>query len=165
MATAKAARGAGAPQQLAPLKAKTRDAPADALEDAVHIQAPHGNADAVGGTPTSPLARLADAVGAARASIGARAPRARARASACAPQLPRRPLRGRSTGKLSRPRAPPQPRADDLLHIVKEPQDAAARMCGSMMSKEYGAHEPAHTEHHKLRGVARPPPPGERTQP
>lgn len=41
---------------------------------------------------------------------------------------------------------------DTLRHIVQQPQDAAAQLCGAMVSKDYGAHEPAHTEHHIYRG-------------
>lgn len=44
---------------------------------------------------------------------------------------------------------------DNLMHIVQEPQDAAAQLCGGLMSKEYGAHERPHTEHHLYRGAAR----------
>jgi hypothetical protein len=36
-------------------------------------------------------------------------------------------------------------------HALNDPNDMAAQYLGKLMSKEYGAHEPAHTEHHLYR--------------
>lgn len=47
---------------------------------------------------------------------------------------------------------------DALRHVVQDPEDAAAAMCGAMMSKDYGAHERPHTEHHIYRGSPHPAP-------
>lgn len=41
--------------------------------------------------------------------------------------------------------------ADFFRHAIKDPDDAAAQTLGRMMSKDYGRHEPSHTEHHLWR--------------
>eukprot|EP00877_Chromochloris_zofingiensis_P008363 jgi/Chrzof1/3780/Cz13g08150.t1 len=40
---------------------------------------------------------------------------------------------------------------DFFRHAIKDPDDAAAQTLGRMMSKDYGRHEPSHTEHHLWR--------------
>ena len=149
---------------------------ADALDPHLALGSPAAFRDDDDGGAAEPFAALSRIAEAARATVGeavrsfgeregvmgdSRTRDFKRRITVLSPILhtsPQLPLSSPNTQHSQRKRKHKH-KTDNLLHVVQEPQDAAAQLCGAVMSREYGRHEPPHTEHHRLRGAGPPPPP------